>query len=311
MQFPKSQSLSSPQAPFTSLEQRKFSSVPQVPLAVVASKDSSVGPPAQQSHPPVVVVVVVLVVVVDGAVVVVDGAVVVVDGAVVVVAAGASSATRSAMNSSTVISMAFSSPIGMRQSPLSSAFAHFCVNLSSAFCRQAGSTARPFLTAFEWHLALPKAFLPASLYFAAVHLLGPGPPSAVTRSSMRTSTLASMAVSSPVVRQPPLASALAHFALNLPSTFSKHRRSTPRPFLTAFEWHLALPKAFLPASLYFAAAHLLACAAAGPLLMITTRAAASTVYKERRMMLPSGVVGFAMAVSLTAVIPPPTAGIKI
>jgi hypothetical protein len=54
---------------------------------------------------------------------------------------------------------------------LASAFVQPDVYLSSAFCRQALSTAKPFDTAFEWHFDFAPIFLPAALNFAEVHLL--------------------------------------------------------------------------------------------------------------------------------------------
>ena len=115
---------------------------------------------------------------------------------VVVVGVGAvvSSATRSVMNASTAFSSVVAWPVDVQSSPPSALPSAF-VNLSSAFCRHAGSSGSPFFTAFEWQPAFPAAFFVAAESFFESHLLGPGPlPLTVSRSeAIKASTFASIA----------------------------------------------------------------------------------------------------------------------
>jgi len=84
---------------------------------------------------------------------------------VVVVAGGSISASASATNASTFVSMLEAS-VDVVQPPLSSAFANAEASLSPHFCRHAVSTALPFAAALAMHFSLQEHFLPAPRSFA-------------------------------------------------------------------------------------------------------------------------------------------------
>ena len=96
---------------------------------------------------------------------------------------------------------------------------------------------------------------------------GGEPVSAVTTSSTKASTVASIDTASPVEAQPPCASALANLSANFPSTLALHA-ARPPGFTTSFDQHLSLPLAFFPVSLILLEAHFCAGVALALALML-------------------------------------------
>jgi hypothetical protein len=83
----------------------------------------------------------------------------------------AGSAARSSPSQpSTKVSTAAAS-FDVRHPPFSSAFAKASSNFCSAFARQAGSTALPFLKATPQHFTLAVSFLAAACCFFSVHFV--------------------------------------------------------------------------------------------------------------------------------------------
>src|SRR5262245_25161103 len=172
---------------------------------------------------------------------------------------GSSALATSSASRSTLPSTVLRSPVPAWQSADFSALAQPMVNLSVAFWRHAGSTATPFAAAFMWHVRRDDAFLPATVSFLEVHVLGPGAfTRSVTTSSRKALTLAATAFASPVgARQSPAASALPHPSLNFASALATHSGSSAIPLPTALAWHFVAASALVPATESFFDVHLL------------------------------------------------------
>src|SRR5262245_57184450 len=103
-------------------------------------------------------------------------------------------------------------------------------------------------------LAEPTVLVVDELVVVVVVVVAAGGWRADAASATKASTCDSMAAASPVVVQPPLASALANPAANLVSHPSRHSGSTGTPSRAAFDTHLSLQDDFLPPARILAAA---------------------------------------------------------